>query len=727
MKHRVTPTDRRRSALGRIWHVIFAATASAALMMTCLPGLPAYAEDASQSDANTDGNTSQVGDTQSQGEADNGNVITDILRVDTATSTITDTSGYHMSVTVSNTTDEIINNATLTVSANASYLFVSRTDIQQWAEGTARIPTPSTLGQAAIASLNPGQTTTVSIDVAADARIMQSFTTWGPKPVLVSLSDDAGHIDAIHTFVTRSPADLNNAQTPALNITMAMPLTGDSWSVNTDAVDDQIAGDNASDVISPNKDAAAKHKTLEQTIAKHDDLQIVGDPTYLTTLTMPTQTDGIMQPANFDITNYSAYDNRDAFNNAGISEQDWNAETAVDDLRDALGDAQAQSNVYAWQGDANWTLDALNVAAEQGYSTVIATHDFDTDDSATVETGKYVVPTDSGDITVLAAQNVLTALAQSQPTSAQADGETTDAGRLSRFVAQSAFYQMEQPYASRNLLVCMDQDVDPAFADALMQAIEQSSWLNTTDLQTLAAADACMVGEDALQAVPTESGLKAQHKTSIDTVLQQSQRTNTTIARFRNAIIDGESTAASNTASTIKEWASGLSNTATNLTLAALEADDDSQGALLEAIRNIRSDLGDTVRITPSETVSVVSETANMPVTVSNDLPFAISIQVASITDSAQIVTSRHEDIRIPANSEAQVTFNIRVITSGRATATTTLLDRNGNVFGLSQTTTITSALQINDKSGFVIIAFAVLLGIVGLWRQFNRTKDPDE
>ena len=98
-----------------------------------------------------------------------------------------------------------------------------------------------------------------------------------------------------------------------------------------------------------------------------------------------------------------------------------------------------------------------------GVRTVIATHDFEEDDAATVRTGKTVVSTDAGDVTVLSAQNVLSGLAQGKATSddANADSEGTTAGRLARFVAQSAFYQMEQPYAERNLLVCLNEDSDP--------------------------------------------------------------------------------------------------------------------------------------------------------------------------------------------------------------------------------------------------------------------------
>ena len=29
--------------------------------------------------------------------------------------------------------------------------------------------------------------------------------------------------------------------------------------------------------------------------------------------------------------------------------------------------------------------------------------------------------------------------------------------------------------------------------------------------------------------------------------------------------------------------------------------------------------------------------------------------------------------------------------------------------------------------TGFIIIGFSLLLGLVGLWRQFHRKKDPDE
>lgn len=92
-----------------------------------------------------------------------------------------------------------------------------------------------------------------------------------------------------------------------------------------------------------------------------------------------------------------------------------------------------------------------------------------------------------------------------------------------------------------------------------------------------------------------------------------------------------------------------------------------------------------------------------------------------------EIVTSRFVDVNVPPGSEAQATLEIRVSTAGTTVANQELVNHEGVPLSGIHTTTITSSLQISDKSGIVFIIIAVLLGIVGLWRQFHRKKDPDE
>ena len=211
----------------------------------------------------------------------------------------------------------------------------------------------------------------------------------------------------------------------------------------------------------------------------------------------------------------------------------------------------------------------MTKARQQGYGTVIATHDFEEDDADTVRTGKTVVSTDAGDVTVLSAQNVLSGLAQGKATSddANADSEGTTAGRLARFVAQSAFYQMEQPYAERNLLVCLNEDSDPSVVDALMSDIEQSPWLNLTDLATLKDAD---ISEDAASMstdLPQTDGLTDSMRSDVQQTLSALANSSSNIKRFNTSILvkpNGKDESDVNT------WSRQLTNAHTIMALHAL-------------------------------------------------------------------------------------------------------------------------------------------------------------
>ena len=654
-----------------------------------------------------------------------------MLSIDSSTAVLTDTSGYHLSATVTNTTDQEIPSGTLTLAMNAFYTFVSRNDIQEWSEGIGQIPTPDIVGQSEVPALQPGASANVRIDAESSQEALASIHSWGPKPVTLNYEADGVQQDEAHTFATRTGAGLNTPDTPAMNITIVQPLEAQGWTTDNTMLEQLVnkggvTSAELSKIAVPGKEDEVRLKSLEETFTKHDKLQVVADPTYLKAMSMPTQVDGITQPALFDITAYSALNDSKTYDSAGVGPSQWSAEQALKSYQSALGDPNASMTAYAWQGTGNWTIEALTKAKQQGYDTVIATHDFEEDDAATAETGKAIVSTDTGDVTVLTAQSVLSNLAQGKATSsdAEADGEGTTAGRLARFVAQSAFYQMEQPYAERNLLVCLNEDSDPSVVDALMSDIEQSPWLNLTDLATLKDAD---ISEDAASMstdLPQTDGLTDSMRSDVQQTLSALANSSSNIKRFNTSILikpNGKDESDVNT------WSRQLTNTHTIMALHALGGESPSRSTMAEGANQLAALLINGVAITPTESVNVVSETAKMPVTISNSHPYPVKVKVSSLTDSMQIVTSRFDTVQVPPHGEAQVAFTIRVSTSGTANATISLFDRNGAAFGATQVTHITSALQISDKSGFVIIGFAVLLGAVGLWRQFNRKKDPDE
>lgn len=694
------------------------------------------------------------------------------IAITQSTPIVTSKSGYRVTAVISNTDSTATSSGTLHLTTNALFTFVSRTDIQNWAENNAPIPTPNELGSVDVPSIPAGGTATVTIEVNANQQTLASIGSWGPKPLMLSYTVGNQILADLPSFLTRSSDGLNTATTPAMNLTVAMPYTASGWQVDNKAISNRIAetttsststssksnstdkadkSDNAdasnaakatdTQAISLSEQDADTARSLGQTFAKHRSLQVIADPLYWRQSAVQPSIAGIMQPADFDITAYTALDDTAAYEKAGITTEQWNAKQAAAWYADG-GDSETPS-AYAWQGNNCWTLDALTAAREQGYDTVIADASFDADQTEAVHTGTYVVHTPAGDVTVLKEQSTLGTLAKGQATSTDAQAESSDAGRLARLIAQSAFYQMEQPYTSRYLLMTFSRTTEASWIDQVMSAFEQASWLNLTDLKTMAKVDPYNVSDsvnpdkaDDANTANTRSALRQLADSRHDIMRMATSILRNEIDSDEVSSLDPQALArqdANDTASHSNDptqWIGFLLVLHDDMALRSMSGSPQptaTRKAMVKAAKTLASDLLNGVRINPSESISVFSESAKMPITVSNDLPYAVSVQVNSLTDSMQIVTSRTADIDIPSHSDAQVTFTIRVSTSGSSTAHVSLTDREGNSFGNTQDTAITSVMRISDASGFIIIGFAVLLGIIGLWRQFHRKKDPDE
>lgn len=675
------------------------------------------------------------------------------ITIDTATAVVTSTSGYHLKITITNPTARALTAGNVTLNTNIFYTFNSRTDIQEWAQGQSPIPTFDQLGKVNVPAIGTHATATVSIDVSADQSSLKAIANWGPKPMLIRYTSGGTDVYDTHSFMTRSSDGLPTGNTPALKITMAMPLASDSWQLDTDAVGSLMTDKNNTELpqvgqtVTLGNAGSRIARDREQLISSHSQLQVVADPTYLKSLALPTTTDAVMQPGDFDITTSTAINDDNAYSEAGLGSTSWNAATSEQQFQTAVGDKTASTSLYAWQGNGRWTLKALAAAKTQGYSTVIADQGFDEDGAATVHTGKYVVPTSAGNVTVLAAQRELSNLARGKATSQTADGENSSAGRLARFMAQSAFYQMEQPYLTRNLLVCFGVNTLTADENALLSAVEHASWLSLTSLSDLSKAEAYESGDAASEATPTTSGLSTTALQETTSMLQQLRTSRDAITRFSSAILAGGKQAntkagssdAGDAQSLARQdangerskngttWITRITQVHDQMALHALGAGNTARHAMAKALQRLSDQLFSGVSITPMEKMTVVSETASMPVTISNSHPYPVTVKVSSITDSMEIVTSRFVTVTVPARGNAQVTFTIRVSTAGQTVAHIKLLDQRGKAFSSTQNTPIISTVQISDMSGFVFIAIAIVFGVLGLWRQFHRKKDPNE
>ena len=673
-----------------------------------------------------------------------------------STPVVSNKSGYSLRATVTNTANRPMENARLTVSTSALYSFSSRADMQAWSEAHARIPTPDVLGTQTVPTIPAGQSIEVSVNVPADQDALKKMTSWGPKPVRLSLSDDQDRVlGDVFTFLTRTWNGLPTAGTPALSLTMVMPLTSSDWNIDDKAMtalmtqsgseSEPGSGNDKNQGVTLTRQGIRRQEDQSQLLTKHGSLQALGDPVYLSTFANRPRIQGLIQPANFDITGYTSQ-NQDRYPKAGVTPESWSAQTAAKLYPDATPGA------YAWQGIQEWTMESITTARRAGYQTIIAPQGFEAGAGTSAHTGKYTIETKAGKVTVLSAQRELSNLARGHPSSTRATGEQTPAGQTARFIAQSAFYQMEQPYAERSLLVCFDADQDTQQADRIMTELERAPWISLESMNNLMQAPDFTGGSSGLlKALELGSNSdNARHGDGSTGTLDSLIASRDDIDRFATSILadgrqesqptasatagktDSQALARQDADATARQpkdphqWLNQLTAAHDDLALKSLGGTAAAAG-LADQAEAISHRLLDGVSITPSESLNVVSETASMPVTVSNSHPYPVHARISARTDSMEIVTSRMAEAVIPARSEAQVTFKVRVAAAGRANVDIGLLDSQGRPFGQVRRAQITSNLRLSDMSGLIIIVIAVLLGLLGLWRQFHRTKDPDE
>ena len=667
-----------------------------------------------------------------------------------STPVVNDKSGYSLRAAVTNTANRPMENARLTASTSALYSFSSRADMQAWSEGHARIPTTDVLGTQTVPTIPAGQSIEVSVNVPADQDTLKKMTSWGPKPVRLSLSDDQDQVlGDVFTFLTRTWDGLPTAGTPALSLTMVLPLTSSDWNIDDKAMTALMtqsgSGNDKNRSVTLTRQGARRQEDQSQLLSKHGSLQALGDPVYLSAFVNRPKIQGLIQPADFDITGYASQ-NQDRYAQAGVTPESWSAQTAAKLYADSAPDT------YAWQGRQEWTMESITAARRAGYQTVIAPQGFEVDAGTSAHTGKYTIETKAGKVTVLSAQRELSNLARGHPSSTRATGEQTQAGQTARFIAQSAFYQMEQPYAERSLLVCFDTDEDTQQADRIMTELEHAPWISLKSMDDLMQAPDFTGGSSGLlKALELDSTKgSAKHGDGPTGTLDSLIASRAEIDRFATTILadgkqDSQPTASATAGKTDSQalarqdadttarqpkdphqWLSQLTAAHDDLALKSLGGTAAAAG-LADQAEAMSRRLLDGVSITPSESLNVVSETASMPVTVSNSHPYPVHARISARTDSMEIVTSRMAEAVIPARSEAQVTFKVRVAAAGRANVDIGLLDSQGRPFGQVRRVQITSNLRLSDMSGLIIIVIAVLLGLLGLWRQFHRTKDPDE
>ncbi|PJM74208.1 hypothetical protein CS006_03540 [Bifidobacterium primatium] len=667
--------------------------------------------------------------------------------------TINGKDDYTAVISITNNSKTRLAAGKLEIRTNPRFTFDSSLLMQEWANDSDDVSPElhwlhDTLGSTSVNALEPGARQTVIVHASASSDVMQLFRTWGPKPLSIRYLVGDVEKACIHSFVTRTQDGLNLEQTPQLNVVVALPLTTSQWKATNANVKKLLtqSGDTDDAVTSLGSTERSEQEALTGVLARHKSIQVVGDPSYAQTFETKPNMAAIMQPDGFDIAYQAQTADQHDWQSTGLKASMWNAASGGTLYRDAVGDEKASvPTAVAWQSTAQWTTKSLAAAKSQGYSIVVAESGYDPSTPSAVHTSKMVVPTSAGNVTVLNTQRDLSTLAQGKATSDDALAETTESGRLARIVAQTALYQQEGPYESRTLLVSLGQDVDStdtANMEELVSKLESCSWLKLDSLASLIKAQPYVSSEEAAERASAVKSLGGQEAITLGRQVRDLGRARSNITRFVNQVLVKDSKTASSSASpsasadtrtsgndrpTATQWARSLNSAYLDLARKSFSSFPTENTTMIRAARQLGNGLLSGISVAQPDSINIVSQSAKMPITIANDHPYPVHIHITAATDSELFTASVDDDLVIPAHAEVQSTVNIHVLNSGSTNVTVQLQDRSGVTFGSSASARVTSVFQINDWSGYAILALAVLLGVFGLWRQFHRVKDPDE
>lgn len=749
------------------------------------------------------------------------------LALKKSASVISATSGYSATVTITNNTSRTLDTGKLTAYTRPDFVFRDSDTVQRWAQADFRLDAMSVLGSGDTPAIQPGKSADVTISVKPDARAISRITTWGAKPVLIRYTHKeaasagsertgsyTGHSstsarrtgntsnssgpgpgqEELRTFVTRTNSDLPESSLPKLNVVFALPVTSPKLSRTTVSASGLIHGAGAvrtdsaaNSIYSENPDCARQTEYIKSLNNTYPFIQNIIDPA-IAGQYKDYPAAAVMQPYGTNVSAISQYPSLQ-WDSAGIHDHLWDT-AAIQKLLKAQGTGSspdqgnssgypfAQAPSIAWQGPhSSWTADALAKARQQGYTAVIATSGFTGTGSTAAHTGKLTVPTQSGDITVLSAHSKLSALAQNRATSSSSAAEQSQAGRLNRFMAETAFYETQAPYESRTFLITLGSLEDTQqrqYTGSLLKLVSQSPWLQTDTLNSLLTADSPYTSRQAADlaqagsagkaaagqhfyasALKTLAGLREKLAVFDRTILVRSSaggRTssagaqglsrgdaqNNRLAANRGYTLENSATwmgalytafdICSLRSFTIDDGSTGTANTGQTVQDTAAQKNADAAAKAAEPAKSIVDTLYSSVSLMHPGSVSAVSDKANLPLTITNSLPFSVKVGIKGtvIKETAQntgIEISSVKDITVHAHSNKQTTLTITAQGGRRASAKLSLTDSQGKEFGKAVTTQITSALAVNDITGYAIIAVAVILGALGLYRQIRRIR----
>jgi hypothetical protein len=355
-----------------------------------------------------------------------------------------------------------------------------------------------------------------------------------------------------------------------------------------------------------------------------------------------------------------------------------------------------------------------------------------------------VLKTKDASVPVLAPDPVL-----SHEFSAQTKG--TDLVRTRQLMlAQTATIASEQVTASRQVLIAPSvDDLDTAAAAATLDAFDKAPWIQQAPTSDL--LDAAKDGSIGTHTQADASELYGLGRIDPDAVVPSGtdddghvQRMPDAKAKKAKKIPAGTLHRVQRTVGGLHEFGGALGDdavldvplrTALSATSATWIGDEKTSAGRARSAQDELESMQGKIKLVPASGYNLVSDSAGVPITISNGLDTDITVRVRVSADRPVVRIGDPPLVKVPAGGDVQATVPVEAVANGELTLSSSLETDDGDPIG----DTVRVPLRVNPAwenwtTLILVIAMGVLI-VVGVFRarrtgsstRAPATRDPED
>ncbi|MBE7700190.1 hypothetical protein H9623_07710 [Oerskovia sp. Sa1BUA8] len=618
-----------------------------------------------------------------------------------------------VAVKVHNGTDETIDDpqATLGVSWRT---MTSRSALEAWADAPTSQQSAERMAVEDLDPLGPGRDATVTFTVAADDFNLEPGSSWGPRPLSVTVTDGGERLDVLRSFFL-----WEESQAPLpVRVSVVAPVTGPALGLLESTADTGTEIQSTVDVRAVDE-ALRPDQRLSRLLAATAGDPVISwavDPALVAAAETSSDADSVAWAAQL---------------------HDGTAGRTVFGLRPYDPDAAAYAQVGAllpaptiplpgavatdpaWRTDLTYPADdvpdlaTVRTSVQSGSPLVVVRGDGLTPETSVsyTPTALATVQTDAGPATALVADDTLGQVLVDATRFEPGAEEPSTADGLQRLLAETAVVASERPTDSRHVLIALPRswDPDPGALATVLDTLGTVPWVDVAPVQDLLDSPVPDVPRTALPESSTdEDTLPASEMDAL-------QRARTQVATFATIATDPAPIVQSAEPALVVPTAVAYRN-----------RPDDRRKAVGTAVQDaavIRS----AVSIVPRGLdVTLINTSGNLPVWVRNTLDQPVTVQVALRPDSGLLKVVSFPVGTVAPGTETDFKVPVQAIGSGDVSVEVELLSVPAGTVVSPPSEFVVQVRAEWENTGTAIFAGLVaLLLIGGIWRTIRRGRSP--